>query len=104
MKAKRIIKSGLALLLSMQLALMSCITALAAPEWPSGTGVLADIGIAVDADSGAVLFGQGIHELTPPGQYYKASHRSGGSGEQQHGRHGYLLLRRGQQCGVWKRQ
>ena len=32
MKAKRIIKSGLALLLSMQLALMSCITALAAPE------------------------------------------------------------------------
>ena len=48
MKAKRIIKSGLALLLSMQLALMSCITALAAPEWPSDTGVLADIGIAVD--------------------------------------------------------
>ena len=71
MKAKRIIKSGLALLLSMQLALMSCITALAAPEWPSGTGVLADIGIAVDADSGAVLFGQGIHELTPPASITK---------------------------------
>ena len=71
MKAKRIIKSGLALLLSMQLALMSCITALAAPEWPSDTGVLADIGIAVDADSGAVLFGQGIHELTPPASITK---------------------------------
>mgnify|MGYP003369525907 FL=1 len=71
MKAKRIIKSGLALLLTMQLALMSCITALAAPEWPSDTGVLADIGIAVDADSGAVLFGQGIHELTPPASITK---------------------------------
>lgn len=71
MKAKRIIKSGLALLLSMQLALMSCITALAAPEWPSDTGVLADIGIAVDAGSGAVLFGQGIHELTPPASITK---------------------------------
>ena len=71
MKAKWIIKSGLALLLSMQLALMSCITALAAPEWPSDTGVLADIGIAVDADSGAVLFGQGIHELTPPASITK---------------------------------
>lgn len=71
MKAKRIIKSGLALLLSMQLALMSCITALAAPEWPSDTGVLADIGIAMDADSGAVLFGQGIHELTPPASITK---------------------------------
>lgn len=71
MKAKRIIKSGLALLLSMQLALMSCITALAAPEWPSDTGVLADIGIAVDADSGAVLFEQGIHELTPPASITK---------------------------------
>ena len=71
MKAKRIIKSGLALLLSMQLALMSCVTALAAPEWPSDTGVLADIGIAVDADSGAVLFGQGIHELTPPASITK---------------------------------
>lgn len=71
MKAKRIIKSGLALLLSMQLALMSCITALAAPEWPGDTGVLADIGIAVDADSGAVLFGQGIHELTPPASITK---------------------------------
>ena len=71
MKAKRIIKSGLALLLSMQLALMSCITALAAPEGPSDTGVLADIGIAVDAESGAVLFGQGIHELTPPASITK---------------------------------
>lgn len=71
MKAKRIIKSGLALLLSMQLALMSCITSLAAPEWPSDTGVLADIGIAIDADSGAVLFGQGIHELTPPASITK---------------------------------
>ena len=50
---------------------MSCITALAAPEWPSDTGVLADIGIAVDADSGAVLFGQGIHELTPPASITK---------------------------------
>ena len=71
MKAKRIIKSGLALLLPMQLVLMSCVTALAAPEWPSDTGVLADIGIAVDADSGAVLFGQGIHELTPPASITK---------------------------------
>ena len=102
MKAKRIIKSGLALLLSMQLALMSCITALAAPEWPSGTGVLADIGIAVDADSGAVLFGQGIHELTPPASITKLL--TALVVVENSSMDDMVLLRRGQQCGVWKRQ
>lgn len=71
MNAKRILKSGLALLLSLQLALASSITILAAPEWPSDTGILAEIGISVDADSGAVLFGQGIHEQSPPASITK---------------------------------
>lgn len=59
MNLRRILRPGLALLLSLQLMLSSSLTALAAPEWPSDTGIMADIGIVIDADSGAVLFGQG---------------------------------------------
>lgn len=71
MNVQRIIKSGLALFLSLTLTVMGCITSLAAPDWPSDTGVMAEIGIVVDADSGAVLFGQGIHEQSPPASITK---------------------------------
>lgn len=71
MNLRRILRPGLALLLSLQLMLSSSLTALAAPEWPSDTGIMADIGIVIDADSGAVLFGQGIHNQSPPASIAK---------------------------------
>lgn len=71
MNLRRILRPGLALLLSLQLVLSSSLTALAAPEWPSDTGIMADIGIVIDADSGAVLFGQGIHNQSPPASITK---------------------------------
>ena len=71
MNLRRILRPGLALLLSLQLMLSSSLTALAAPEWPSDTGIMADIGIVIDADSGAVLFGQGIHNQSPPASITK---------------------------------
>ncbi len=36
-------------------------SAFARPEWPSDTGIMAEAGIVMDQDSGAVLFGQNIH-------------------------------------------
>ena len=47
------------------------ITAYAQPDWPSDTGILAEAGIVIDADSGAVLFGQNIHESYPPASITK---------------------------------
>lgn len=47
------------------------ITAYAQPDWPSDTGILAEAGIVIDVDSGAVLFGQNIHESYPPASITK---------------------------------
>ncbi len=47
---------------------MCLFPAYAAPEWPNDTGVLAEGGIVIDADSGAMLFGQNVRL-----QYYPAS-------------------------------
>lgn len=47
------------------------ITAYAKPDWPSDTGIIADGGIVMDADSGAVLFGQNIHVPLPPASITK---------------------------------
>lgn len=41
------------------------------PEWPSDVGIVAGAGIAVDADTGAVLFGQQIHVPYPPASIVK---------------------------------
>lgn len=49
----------------------SHITAYAKPDWPSDTGIMADAGIVMDADSGAVLFGQNIHVPLPPASITK---------------------------------
>ena len=65
---KRKIKRLLTFLLACQLFL---ITAYANPDWPSDTGVQAESGIVMDADSGAVLFGQNIHNAYPPASITK---------------------------------
>lgn len=46
-------------------------SAYGAPQWPSDTGVMADFGIVMDVDSGAVLFGQQIHVPSPPASITK---------------------------------
>lgn len=47
------------------------ITAWAKPDWPADTGIQAEAGIVMDVDSGAVLFGQGIHQTYPPASITK---------------------------------
>ncbi len=49
----------------------SAFTAWGKPAWPSDTGIQAEAGIAVDADSGAVLFGQNIHKAYAPASITK---------------------------------
>ncbi len=56
-----------ALCLALMLWIMP-MTALAAPEWPSGASIQADGGIVMDADTGTVLFGKNIDQA-----YYPAS-------------------------------
>ena len=55
---KQKIKRLLCLLMACQLFTT---TAWARPDWPSDTGIQAEAGIVMDADSGAILFGQNIH-------------------------------------------
>lgn len=65
---KKKITRLLSFLLACQLFL---ITAYAKPDWPADTGIMADSGIVIDADSGAVLFGQNIHNAYPPASITK---------------------------------
>lgn len=46
-------------------------TSFARPDWPSDTGVAAEAGIVIDADSGAVLFAQNSHVPYPPASITK---------------------------------
>lgn len=46
-------------------------TAFAKPDWPSDTGIESEAGIVMDADSGAVLFGQNIHVQKVPASITK---------------------------------
>lgn len=62
---KKILSTMAAFVLAAQMCLFP---AYAAPEWPNDTGVLAEGGIVIDADSGAMLFGQNVRL-----QYYPAS-------------------------------
>lgn len=41
------------------------------PDWPADTGIMAEAGIVMDADSGTVLFGQRIHTPLPPASITK---------------------------------
>ena len=65
---KQKIKQLLCFLLASQLFL---ITAYAKPDWPSDTGIQAEAGIVIDAESGAVIFGQNIHSAYPPASITK---------------------------------
>ncbi len=65
---KQKIKQISCILLACQLFI---ITAWAKPSWPADTGIQAEAGIVMDADSGAVLFGQNIHETYPPASITK---------------------------------
>ena len=50
---------------------LGIITSYAEPDWPSDVEVMAGSGIIIDADSGAVLFGQQIHVSNPPASITK---------------------------------
>ncbi len=65
---KKRIKVLLCCLLISQLFLM---TVYAKPDWPSDTGIQAEAGIVIDADTGTVLFGQNIHAAYPPASITK---------------------------------
>lgn len=65
---KKILNFLLSLLLAAMLGLLPAMTALAATDWPAGISLLADGGIVIDANSGAVLYGKNMHET-----YYPAS-------------------------------
>lgn len=62
------IKQLVCFLLACQLFM---ITAWAKPDWPADTGIQAEAGIVMDVDSGAVLFGQNIHQVYPPASITK---------------------------------
>lgn len=47
------------------------LTAMAKPDWPADTGISAEAGIVIDADSGAVLFAQNSHVAYPPASITK---------------------------------
>lgn len=65
---KHRIKTFLCCLLISQMFLM---TVYAKPDWPADMGIQAEAGIVIDADSGAVIFGQKIHEPYPPASITK---------------------------------
>lgn len=68
----RFINKALGFLASASLILqLGAIQAYAQPAWPSDTGIMAEAGIVVDMDSGAVLFGQQIHVAYPPASIAK---------------------------------
>ena len=47
------------------------LTAWAKPDRPSDTGIMAEAGIVMDMDSGAILYGQNIHLTYPPASITK---------------------------------
>ena len=50
---------------------MGAVTAYAKPDWPADTGILAEAGVVMDIDSGAVLFSQNGHVAYPPASITK---------------------------------
>ena len=50
---------------------MGAMTSYAKPDWPADTGVMAEAGIVVDMDTGAVLFGRNIHQPYAPASITK---------------------------------
>ncbi len=64
-------RAGIALLAFLWMAGAAAETACAAPAWPADTGIMAEAGIAMDENSGAVLFGQNIHVAYAPASITK---------------------------------
>lgn len=58
-------------LLSLFVSVSLTVPAFAKPDWPSDTGVQSEAGIVMDMDSGAVLFGQNIHQQKAPASITK---------------------------------
>ncbi len=46
-------------------------TAFARPDWPADTGIMAEAGVVMDVDSGAVIFSQNGHVAYPPASITK---------------------------------
>lgn len=67
----RKIKKFACCILAAALSAAASFSALARPEWPSDTGILAESGIVMDKDSGAVIFGQNIHVPYAPASITK---------------------------------
>ena len=67
-KWKQTISKFVCFVLTCQLFIL---TVWAKPDWPSDTGIMAEAGIVMDADSGAVLFGQNIHVQKAPASITK---------------------------------
>lgn len=66
------IKKALTLLITVTLLTQTfSLTVFARPSWPADTGIMAEAGIIMDMDSGAVLFGQNIHVPYPPASITK---------------------------------
>lgn len=64
-------KGAVSCLLSAVFCVIFGFQAFARPDWPSDTGILAESGIIMDKNSGAVLFGQNIHVAYPPASITK---------------------------------
>lgn len=68
---KGILKKFTGLLLTAGLSITMGGTAFARPDWPSDMGIMAEGGIVMDYNTGAVMFGQNIHQAYPPASITK---------------------------------
>ena len=68
---KRLRRLMISLMITALMAAGMPMTAFAKPDWPSDTGIESEAGIVMDADSGAVLFGQNIHVQKAPASITK---------------------------------
>ena len=68
---KRVRRLLISLMITALMAAGMPMTAFAKPDWPSDTGIESEAGIVMDADSGAVLFGQNIHVQKAPASITK---------------------------------
>ena len=68
---KRLRRVLISLMITALMAAGMPMTAFAKPDWPSDTGIESEAGIVMDADSGAVLFGQNIHVQKAPASITK---------------------------------
>ena len=68
---KRLRRLLISLMITALMAAGMPMTAFAKPDWPSDTGIESEAGIVMDADSGAVLFGQKHPCAEGAGKYHE---------------------------------